>query len=77
MRDIPGDLKTPARSESENVGNFFISREYFIPSGSDIYRQLYDYLRFYRVYPQIVQTVSAQYFIPAEIPCRKYLHSVL
>lgn len=29
-------------------------------------RQLYDYLRFYRVYPQIVWTVSAQSHVPAE-----------
>ena len=33
-------------------------------------RQLYDYLRFYRTYPQIVRTVSAQLqrFLPESIP---------
>lgn len=29
-------------------------------------RQLYDYLKFYRVYPQIVRTVSAQLIYPPE-----------
>lgn len=29
-------------------------------------RQLYDYLKFYRVYPQIVHTVSAQLTLPPQ-----------